>query len=117
MLLRILSFDFIKKLNATFSLTLKKFAMQFQDYALISSHHLEIESGRYTMPLTPANQRFCASCPGVVGDEYHFRTECVPHSENRNILFVEITKKIPNFLIMSNKEIFISILTVGSRAG
>ena len=54
------------------------------------SHHLENETGRYTRPLTPANQRFCAACPGKVGDEYHFLTECVSHSENRNILFDEI---------------------------
>ena len=68
------------------------------------SHHLEIENGRYTRPLTPANQRFCAACPGKVGDEYHFLTECVSHSENRNILFDEITREIPNSLIQSNKE-------------
>ena len=43
----------------------------------LSSHHLEIETGRYTRPFTPANQRFCAACPGKVGDEYHFLTECV----------------------------------------
>ena len=53
----------------------------------LSSHHLEIETGRYTRPLTPANQRFCAACPGKVGDEIHFLTECVSHSENGNILF------------------------------
>ena len=77
----------------------------------LSSHHLEIETGRYTRPLTPANQRFCAACPGKVGDEYHFLTECVSHSENRNILFDEITRYIPNFLTQANKEKFISILT------
>ena len=77
----------------------------------LSSHHLEIDTGRNTRPLTPANQRFCAACPGKVGDEYHFLTECVSHSENRNILFHKITKEIPNFLFQSNKEKFISILT------
>ena len=76
----------------------------------LSSHHLEIETGEYTRPLTPANQRFCAACPGKVGYEYHFFTECVSHSENRNILFDEITKEMPNFLIQSNKEKIISIL-------
>ena len=43
----------------------------------LCSHHLEIETGRYAGPLTPANQRFCAACLGKVGDEYHFLTECV----------------------------------------
>ena len=70
----------------------------------LSSHHLEIETGRYTRPLTPAHQRFCAACPVKVGDEIHFLTECVSHSKNCNILFDEITKEIPNFLIQSNKE-------------
>ena len=46
-----------------------------------------------------------------MGDEYHFFTEGVSHSENRNILFDEIMTEIPNFLIQSNKENFISILT------
>ena len=98
-MLKILSFDFIKKLNThlfqnpTFSLTFQNFAMQFQGYALVP------------------NQRFCAACPGKVGDEYHFLTECVSHSENSDILFKEITKEIPNCLIQSNKGKFISILT------
>ena len=77
----------------------------------LSSHHLEIETGRYTRPLPPANQRFCAACPGKMGAEIHFLTECVSHSENGNILFDEITKEIPNFLIQSNKEKIILILT------
>ena len=85
--------------------------VKFEDHKLISSHHLEIETGRYTRLLAPANQRFCAVCPGKVGDEYHFLTECVSHSENCNILFDEITREIPNFLIQSNKEKIISILT------
>ena len=46
-----------------------------------------------------------------MGDEYHFLTECVSHLENRNILFDEITRDIPNFLTQANKEKFISILT------
>ena len=46
-----------------------------------SSHHLEIETGRYTQHLKPANQQFCAACPGKVGDEIHFPTEYVTHSE------------------------------------
>ena len=33
------------------------------------------------------------------------------HSENRNILFDEITRDIPNFLTQANKEKIISILT------
>ena len=41
----------------------------------------------------------------------HFLTECVSHLENRSILFDGITKEIPNFLIQSNKEKIISILT------
>ena len=35
----------------------------------------------------------------------------VSHSKKRNILFHEITRDIPNFLIQSNKEKIISILT------
>ena len=70
----------------------------------ISFHHLEIETCRYTRLPTLANQRFCTVCPGKVGDEIHFLTEGVSHSENCNILFDEITKDIPNFLIQSNKD-------------
>ena len=46
-----------------------------------------------------------------MGDEIHFLTECVSHSEYGNILFDKIIKEIPNFLIMSNHEKTISILT------
>ena len=38
----------------------------------LSSQHLEIETDRYTRPLTPAILRFCVACPGKVGDEIHF---------------------------------------------
>ena len=46
-----------------------------------------------------------------IGDEIHFLTECVSYLELRNILFAGIRKEIPKFLILSNKEKNISILT------
>ena len=39
----------------------------------ISAHHLSIERGRYTRPITPRSQRYCSDCKEqAIGDEFHF---------------------------------------------
>ena len=43
----------------------------------ISSHHLAIETGRYTRPITPRNERWCKDCNNhTIGDEKHFLLSC-----------------------------------------
>ena len=43
----------------------------------ISCHHLAIETGPYTRPITPRNKYLCRSCStNAPGDEFHFLLIC-----------------------------------------
>ena len=67
----------------------------------ISAHHLPIEKGRYSRPVTPRDQRFCQSCDMMsIGDEFHFLLVCPKHDEQRLILFDQLSK----FTILSNEQ-------------
>ena len=48
----------------------------------LSNHDLKIESGRYTRPITPRDQRTCDTC-GVLEDEYHVVFVCPAYNEQR----------------------------------
>ena len=49
---------------------------------LCSSHRLYIETGRWSRPIIPRNNRKCATCDKLE-DEYHFLLECTLHTANR----------------------------------
>ena len=60
-----------------------------------SSHHLSIETGRYTRPITPREARFCKSCSlGVVGDEKHFLLQCPKFDNERECMFHDLSEFI-----------------------
>ena len=47
---------------------------------------LKIETGRFSRPIIPAEQRFCEVCDnteGYVEDEYHFMIECERYNDER----------------------------------
>ena len=69
----------------------------------ISAHHLAIETGRYTKPPTPRDERICKFCTlNAIGDEKHFLLSC-PKFENERInMFNELSK----FMDINNKEDF-----------
>ena len=48
----------------------------------LSNHDLKIETGRYTRPITPREERFCTMC-GVIEDEYHAVFICPRYEELR----------------------------------
>ena len=48
----------------------------------LSNHDLKIETGRYTRPTTPREQRTCDVC-GVLEDEYHAIFVCPRYNELR----------------------------------
>ena len=45
----------------------------------LSCHKLRVETGRYTVPITPRNERFCKICP-IVEDEFHALFHCPAHT-------------------------------------
>ena len=57
-----------------------------------SSHTLEIERGRYTVPKTPTSERLCSVCQEVEG-EIHFLIWCTRYNSLWNEFF---WKNIPN---------------------
>jgi len=73
----------------------------------ISSHKLKIESGRYTRPITPLNERICDRCDKhEVDDEIHFFNHCTHFLEERKTLFDLINKSNVNFQSLSSFQKF-----------
>jgi hypothetical protein len=54
---------------------------------VVSSHNLEIETGRWKRPIIQPNNRFCPHCPMKIGDEYHLIFECHLYDTIRKNLF------------------------------
>ena len=62
----------------------------------VSSHHLQIEFGRYQG--IPRHQRLCQQCSsGEVEDEVHFLFKCSKYEPDRKELIVIILTSCPNF--------------------
>ena len=92
------------------------------------SHHLNIEMGRWTRPVTPIEERTCqycipassASCsPGsgqspstsaCIDNEHHFLMSCSRFSGVRKSAFEEISFISPHFLTLSENEKFCTLL-------
>ena len=58
----------------------------------VSSHKLQIEAGRYSLPTVPTGDRLCTYCEkNVIDDENHFMMACNFHDAERESLFVIIS--------------------------
>jgi hypothetical protein len=77
----------------------------------LSSHHLEIETGRYKRPIVPAEKRFCTFCKDEAGDEIHFIASCKQHCTDRQKLFSDIANYIPDLTSLSHRDQYITLLT------
>ena len=78
----------------------------------LSSHHLRIETGRYTKPKLPEVERICMLCnENCVEDEEHFLLHCKYYIEQRVKFFVGILHYEPNILSDDCKETFFNIMT------
>jgi len=75
-----------------------------------SSHHLEIERGRYTRPKTPVNERLCPNC-GVIEDEEHFLVHCEIYRSDRNIMYSKILTQYGDFRNLNPNNKFIFLMT------
>ena len=77
----------------------------------ISAHKLNIESGRYTIPKTPANLRFCPFCPDQVESEMHLVLNCSKYQDLRNDFFNSINYiNLPS----NDEEKFVFLMTHGN---
>ena len=68
----------------------------------LSNHKLKIETGRYTVPLTPREERKCVTC-NVVEDEYHALFICSCHQEIRT-KYNNLHRKYTNVKSIFNPE-------------
>ena len=83
------------------------------------SHHLHIETGRWTRPVTPVDQRTCSVCTPVssgpgsqthIDDEYHFLMSCPKFKNVREIAFQDVSLVSPEFANLSEKQQFCALL-------
>ena len=78
-----------------------------------SSHTLKTETGRYTRPKTPPEDRICPHCNShAVEDEQHFLIKCSLYAEERKLLFNEISIQYANFTNMDDNIKFIYLLNM-----
>ena len=76
-----------------------------------SSHRLHIETGRYTVPVTPIKERTCRYCQlDEIDNEIHFLVKCSKFSIKRNCLFGKIGSINPNFENLTDEEKVTSML-------
>ena len=59
----------------------------------ISAHHLSIERGGYTRPVTPRHERYCFDCNEMmIGDEFHFMLKCPKYAWERSKMFQQLSE-------------------------
>ena len=75
-----------------------------------SSHTLEIERGRYTIPKTPTSERLFSVCQEVE-DEIHFLVRCKSYNSLRNEFFWKIYQISPNFTSLNDNEKYVFLMT------
>ena len=75
----------------------------------MSSHTLKVQRGRQCKPKVPLHQRICKYC-NVLEDEKHFLLQCPLYADLRNLLFIHIERRYPNFSSMTLDDKFIYIL-------
>ena len=78
----------------------------------ISSHNLRIETGRYTKPKTPENERLCLYCSSQsVENEIHFLLKCNHYIQERSELLDVIKLYVQDYNNLSELEQFRIIMS------
>jgi len=81
----------------------------------ISSHNLNIETGRYLRQAT--HERVCNMCnSNVVEDELHFLTVCPAYNHSRERLFTIAQNSCVNFTSLDDKSRFVWLLTAETES-
>ena len=78
----------------------------------LSNHLLMIETGRHSN--LGILQRFCPFCPNTIESEQHFILDCKIYSTIREELFQEVLPNFPLFNLLSEREKFITLMSVES---
>ena len=73
-------------------------------------HSLEIERGRYHRPSLKPDNIKCIFCPQKTENEFHFLTECITYSDERQNLVTSLTRSFPN-IVSSHKNKLFSIIS------
>ena len=81
----------------------------------LSCHKLRVETGRYTIPITPRNERFCKVCP-VVEDELHALFHCPAHTFIR-IKFHSLLCRYNTVTLMLNPQSTEDVVKIGMFIG
>jgi len=78
----------------------------------ISAHNLAIETGRYTKPKTPIENRTCIHCTrNEIESEQHFLLSCPLYNNERHELFLILENNIDTLHDMDNNTKFINIMS------
>ena len=78
----------------------------------LSSHDLEIETGRYGNESIPSEQRIFKICDlSLVEDEFHFLMICPKFSNSRNGLFKDVNNINPNFSASVDADKFVWLMS------
>ena len=82
----------------------------------ISSHNLRIETGRYTRPKMPANDRMCIYCTSqAVETESHFLLVCSLFIKERRELLEKINIYLPDLNYVTNEQKFATIMSAEEK--
>ncbi len=83
----------------------------------ISSHNLRIETGRYTRPKIPVNQRMCIYCTfQAVETESHFLVECSLFIKERMEFLEAVNIYLPvNNNYATNEHKFVDIMSCDEK--
>ena len=76
----------------------------------ISAHRLAIETGRYTRPKTPLDERICTLCSlNKIENEFHMIMECPFYKCERDKFIIEL-EKIINVTFTPDNDMFYDIM-------
>ena len=76
----------------------------------ISAHRLHVETGRYSRPVTPINERVCRYCDTLAIDNEQHLLTCPTFSVKRNCLFGKISAIDPLFSNLSTNDKLLTLL-------
>ena len=79
-----------------------------------SSHTLEIERGRYTIPKIPVCDRLCRTC-NVTEDEIHFLLNCVEYGKMRDDFYANVKNRYVDFIGLNDNEKYSFLMTNADR--